>query len=188
MFGFCKNNLIDELSVDEINNLTHFGLVGLKCKGKIVKIIDGDTFEVLLLINFKDLKKKITLGPKIGEKKKVFTNKKFNFKFVCKINIRLYGIDTIEKVSKENETKFAKQKQLYNESVLLTEQYYNKLNNKIYVEIIGFDKYGSRYIAKVYKDDSYSPDAFCNDFLMNRPELCQPYFGGKKKEFKVNDD
>lgn len=80
--GCCESyqRKIDSIDTE---NMKNFDLKGFKCRGKVVKVIDGDTFDILLEI------KSLYLENKIYTKK--------HFKFYGIFRTRLYGIDCAEK-------------------------------------------------------------------------------------------
>lgn len=135
------------------NCKTKFGLFGQRLFGKCIKVIDGDS--ICVAICYPDLDS------------------------ICKVNLRLYGIDTPEKSSSDPKEKQAAIdcKNFVTELIL---------NQFIWVNFENqADKYG-RWLATLYHYDQldFEPKYSINQKILLNPNLhCKPYFGNKKESW-----
>jgi endonuclease YncB( thermonuclease family) len=130
-----------------------FSLEGLKTKGRLVDIVDGDTVYIVLPV----------------------------FSTFFKFNCRIYGIDTPEKRGENKVLGFAATQFAYtfftgkpglDRKKLLLDLAENKVI--LDVECLGFDKYG-RLLVNI----SYVGFSYANEIVRNN--LAYSYTGGKKK-------
>jgi micrococcal nuclease len=147
---FTTNQLNNFLSIvqscDE-KSIEPFGLFGRKFLAKCVNVYDGDTFTALMLEN--EIK-------------------------LCKISVRLSGIDTPEIKSSNNQERQLAQlaKDILCKKIL---------DQAIWIEVeTKADKYG-RILAQVY---NINPRESVNQWMLkNAP--CNQYDGKKKQSFDV---
>lgn len=136
-----------------------FGLYGQKLLVKCIKVVDGDTITIVMCY------------PELDSSK------------ICKVNIRLYGINTPEKRSSDKkEVEAAMKCKSYLENLIL--------NSFIWVSVPEkeSDKYG-RILGILYKEDelNFIYENSINYLLTQQKDLhCQNYFGGTKQEWKFN--
>ena len=151
-------------------NTKAFSLNGYNTKGRLVDIIDGDSLHIVLPMNFS-----------IKEQTK-------DSLYFYKYNIRLFGIDTCELKSKNDENKKlgiqARNKLL---ELVLNKGYDKDVSKKdikeilenniviVFVECLDFDKYG-RLLANVYFEKDNNKINFSEYLLSNH--LAYKYTGG----------
>ena len=140
-----------------LSDVDVFSFQGLKCKAKVVKILDGDTVHVLIDYNNKIIR------------------------LVC----RLFGIDTPEITKTPDSAKRARNRLLQlctNCNIALNDMMDSKVLNTmintntllIEVEFMGKEKYG-RELVKLY-----STNKECINDLLIKENYGYEYTGGKK--------
>jgi len=150
---FSEKNLY-EISQDVLDSLCNFQLTGIFTPGRLIRVIDGDTFDVAIQLHLNQLAELC-----INQKRCMIVNKTFeDEKIILRIRCRIYGIDTVEKDTEEG-------MKMKNElSQLLSEPFW--------IEIFSNDKYG-RYLVALYRDKKKE--------TLLRPSKYQTYTGGKKR-------
>lgn len=149
---FASFDCFQNYSIQSIWNLN-----GIITVCKVIHVIDGDTYDIDIYLQFDRLKRGCTINQGSGI-----------FRFRC----RLYGIDTKEKNTYEGQ---------------FTWEYCQKRiqeNNLFYCQCFGNDKYG-RLMVKLYADPQFRI-CFNSELLdlkaPNGKSCCQVYFGGHKNE------
>ncbi len=128
------------LSEDDMKFLTQFSYSCVKCKAKVVNIIDGDTYDIIFfvssecLLDYSSQKEAGKLGQRIIPKGKACG-------FFVKERCRLNGIDTAEKNTPEGK-----------EAKRLVEQIIHEHGDIVYVYLMERDKYG-RVLADFYLNE-----------------------------------
>jgi endonuclease YncB( thermonuclease family) len=183
LFLCCKNIDDNDLELGNFENLTYFGFNNLEGKGKINRIIDGDTFEIIVYIKLENLSKKFEIGRKNELKSSIIT--KYNQAgFFTKLKVRLNGVDAAEKDTFHGQ-----------QAIQFMNQYFRNNNNIVYYKISEEnDKYG-RNLMSLYLDEEYKNSAV--DYLLslkfetkdlnlkswNGTPLAKKYDGGKKDSY-----
>lgn len=132
---------------------------GIFTTAKVMKVIDGDTYDINIYIDFDDI---ILRNRKCCS----IRNASGIFQFRC----RLYGVDTKELVTEEGKYVCKIVKDWISE------------NSLFYCQCFGSDKYGRELVILYYDKDCKTS---LNDKLLEvkTPEglsCCKEYFGGKK--------
>ncbi len=163
---------LDSFSLDELNSLPIFSFKQMWLKGRILKVIDGDTVDVALSIGIDKLScasgSQLCLILGKGEKE-----------LIIKLRLRLYGIDTAEKDTMEGQVIKKYSEKLYAET-----------ENKVEVLMLDTGARG-RTLAVIYgrhgKDKNNITDTTINNrILLYKPDdhtlgkLAVPYYGQTK--------
>ena len=175
---------VELLSDDHLKYLVPLTYKGLVLKAKIIKIIDGDSFDALIYLSLHQLS--ILKNKKIGRGRSnktepfvpIITNN-INSGFFTKVEIRAYGIDTAEKNTKRG---------LLAKSIM---QYkYSLSNNIVYLSFKGTEKYG-RHLCEIYSDPSLSIPL--HNYILQLQQdpifiskygiIAHEYYGDKKLSF-----
>ena len=146
-----KSDDVEDIPMEVAQNLCKFELSHLEGKSKVVRILDGDTIELLIYVRLSELSLEREKGRALGKKE----NKKKALKiailtshqnagFFSLFSCRWSGVDAAEHFTING---------IINK--LLIEDYFNYLNNIIYIKIDKFDKYG-RMMANLYSDNKYT--------------------------------
>ncbi len=94
LFFFCYDDT-DIENCEDIDTLSNFGLSNIYGKGEIRRVIDGDTFEVLVYIKLNDLTKEFETGRQHLMKSPIKT--KYNKAgYFTILKVRLMGADAAE--------------------------------------------------------------------------------------------
>ena len=168
---------IEDISVEHLNSLCNFSLLGLKAKAKILKVIDGDTVDVAFFVPFKALAEPRTVT---FDRRKVIKSAALTFKgekgFFTRMRCRLYGIDAAEHDTLQG---------LKALEIMIKE--YNRTNNIVYVIFQKFDMYG-RGLIEIFRDIGFLHSL--NRFIVEyRDPALQPnilaveYFGDTKSDY-----
>lgn len=189
---FETKNSVHNISNEDINKITYFNLSGCTSELKVLDIIDGDTIDGIVHINFNQL----TNSHKYGKHEKqsgsaAIMDKKHcdNDGFITRVRIRLYGINSAEKNTIQGQ--LAK--------YLLTEVI-ERYNNNIYIQfvsdknqtgcLIGSGMY-NRFLGKIYIDSEYKIEI--TNFMINRVYgkyglIAEEYHGEKKSKYMTELD
>ena len=142
---------VEDVPENIIEKMCPFELTNLTGKAKIIRILDGDTIELLFFIKIKELLGLREKGRAKGrglnkhrDLKVAALSKHTNAGFFATFSCRFSGIDAAEHDTIPGML-----------NSLLLEDYFNSLNNIIYIKIIKFDKYG-RMLANLYSDKNYN--------------------------------
>jgi endonuclease YncB( thermonuclease family) len=179
--AFAPNtNDIEKVPETLIDNLCTFNLIGLRTKGKVTNVVDGDTIDICFYVKLSFLynprpnfhesegkKQQNTLVSSI----KPQSPKIADSGLFLKMRARLNGIDAAE--------------HNVSQGVLATQmmaQLYAKTNNIVYVDCNEFDKFG-RILVDLYADQEYKQ--YLNYYLIDHPDpklgVLAEYYGGKTK-------
>ena len=165
---------IEHLSEECLESLNMFSFERICCKGRISKVVDGDTVDVFIMVPLKQLSEKCLsrCGGSISEKCNILYNNSDNEnKMVVKLRCRLFGIDTADEDKKKKDAGTQ-----YLTSLL------NECNNVVYCKFLGKELHG-RELAELYIDSGYQ-NSICKQMLSyDDPiygKLAYPYFGGTK--------
>jgi endonuclease YncB( thermonuclease family) len=130
-----------------------FSFVNLADYVEVISILDGDTVAVAIPIYMQ------------------FGSKKCEKSGIYRFNIRLYGIDSCELKSKDPEQSLLAHKAKTRLTELIT-----KCNNKIFVKLLKYDKYG-RILGELYNNED---DQVSFNQILLKENLAKSYFGGTK--------
>ena len=186
-------NDVSKLPVEYLNNLCPFNLSGLQSKARVVNVLDGDTWDLVLYLNLSFLftpryyareRKNSTVEIKDSSEyyKQVSILQSSDPKskkiqeggLFIMLNCRLMGVDAAE--SKTAQGKLATE---------LTIKKLESLNNIVYVNLLGPDKYG-RTLIDVFEDSEHSK--YLNFYLIDYTDpklgkLAEKYNGGTKSTY-----
>lgn len=109
---------VKDVPEEEIQNMEYFTFNNLKVKGKIIKVIDGETIEILLGIPFSDLLKS----------KHIYSKDTHSFIFIKKL-CKLKGIKSANFNTQQGQA-----------CIYLLHKYFESLNNIVYVKMYDSDK------------------------------------------------
>lgn len=151
---------VEDVPNEIINKMCVFELNGLKGKAKVTEILDADTINILFFVKISELiterEKGRAKGRGADKKKETFVpviSKHLNAGFFTLFNCRLLGIDAAEHDTINGQL-----------ATLLLEDYFETLNDIIYVKVSDFDKYG-RMMPLIYSDKTYKN--LINDKLLD---------------------
>ena len=155
------NQLLD----DSVFLLPIDTLYNIKTIGRIVNIYDGDTLDIVILLNDIPQRFKVRLygidTPELHPLKSIFNKNEIISNALNSRNYLLHMITDID----------------YSENLEYTKDYIistlKDCKNLINIEFMGKEKYG-RILAKLYKGD------ICINDELIRCKLAKPYFGGNK--------
>lgn len=143
--------LVEELKSNLLNSKTYI-FENWKTPAYCYKVVDGDTIKCIV---------------------------KWKGDYL-KLSVRLNGVDTPEKRSKDSDIKRMAEK---------ASEFTKKMLEKkaVYLTFLGSDKYG-RHLCKVfqYKDNYNYVDGGCVSSKLLENNLANEYSGGKKKEFQIS--
>ena len=172
-----NNTDVSLISKDSIDRLCKFSFSGHFLKAKVVKVVDGDTLDIIIYMPLTILGCAKNLDGEIKTSALVSTGFE-NVGFFSIVTIRLYGYDAAEKDTEPG--KIAKK--------LLTEKL-TLLNNIIWCRFIertvAVEKYG-RQLAVIFEDVEQKRCLNC--YLYDKqqepgiPMLVAPYTGGTKQK------
>lgn len=148
-------------SINTYLDLTYFTLKGIKSRGQITRIVDGDTFDMALEIKTQDISN-------IRVKGKVPLLTRCHTSFMSLYKCRLLGVDTAEKNTEKGKLAIEYLKKLCQE------------NNFTFDCLLGsYDKYG-RLLVSIYTSDGLD----VSELIISNPDnFAKPYYGGKKESF-----
>lgn len=160
----CHSSVQLQLEDVDIDDMDVFRLYNLKTRGRIVKVIDGDTFDILLELNDQLLSEKV----KMKRKQFHIVKTKDQFTFFSIFKCRLYGIDAAEKNTEMGERI----------KIFMT-KYFDE-NAFVDVECIGADKYGRILVSLKAGPDKKDVKEMLlsSDFGVENGVVS--YFGGRK--------
>lgn len=179
-FDSGKNKIVpltttdtSDLTDKQTAMLTSFSLAGLFLKGKVTKVIDGDTLEVVVFVPLTQLARQRDVGCAI-----LPTTEYDHVGFFSKVTIRCYGYDAAEKDTKAGQL-----------AKLLLEEKLQSLNNTVWIQFVEVsvaeDKFG-RSLAVLF-EDSTSKTPLVKYLLEQEKQrdmkMLLPYLGGSKKKF-----
>nr|QBK84785.1 MAG: uncharacterized protein LCDPAC01_02660 [Pithovirus LCDPAC01] len=169
---------ISDVTDAEIKHLGDFDFKNIFTKARVIRVMDGDTIEIATLISMSELAKE-RKGHSVGM---MIRHPRFflgygSHKFLFKLTLRLYGIDTAEKNTRQGQVAKA----------LLMEKL-RRLNNFVWVHMISQkqEKFG-RVLSILYEDCKKRKNL--NEFLLEFSEetgyvVAKTYQGGKKSVFR----
>jgi len=169
-----NNTDVESLSDNQINSLCNFTFYGLFVKCKIIKIIDGDTFDIVFFApikNFTYLRTKKGYPVIIPNNVVQSSTLSNQFGFFVKIRCRCYGYDSPE--ISTDDGKIAKD---YISKKIISQNYI------FWVTIMNEDKYGRHLCIFYYnqnKKESLNTYLFDISKDFGRP-LAKTYLGGHK--------
>lgn len=177
---------IEKVPEAYLNNLCNFNLIGLRTKGKITYVVDGDTVDICFHVKLSFLYgQRPNLDEPEGKRQQisiVHSSKPTSPKITdsglfIKMRARLAGVDSAEK----NTTQGIRAKEIMT-------ALYAKNNNTVYIDCQEFDKYG-RILVDLYSDPGYRN--YLNYYLIKNPDpvlgvLATNYGGGTKSEYMKN--
>lgn len=148
-------------SVQNFEHLTYFTLKGIKTPGTITRIIDGDTFDMVLEIKTLDISN-------IRVKNKVPILTRNHTKFTSLYKCRLQHVDTAEKKTDKGKLAIVYLEKLCRD---------NKFEFNCLLD--GYDKYG-RLLVSLYDKNGLD----VSELMISHPDgFAKPYYGGKKESF-----
>lgn len=133
---------VEDIPQEIIDRVCPFNFNGLTGKAIVTNIVDGDTIEAFVGINFSQISKEKEKGR--GKNKAIVhsaISSSLSHTFFTKLSFRFMGVDTAEKNTIQGQ--FAK---------LLMDDYFKYLNDVIYFKIEKPDKFGGRYDTNIYSD------------------------------------
>jgi len=170
------NNNDTLLFTDYSLDTPEFSLNGYNTYGRLVDVTDGDSLSIVLPLSLES----------IVDSKKIYLEKSYFYKY----RVRLFGIDTCELKSKNEENKklgLSARKKLVelvtNKKIDhdITKQEIREMLDKeiilLFVECLDFDKYG-RLLANVYLERVDEKVNLSNYLIQNK--LAYKYTGGTK--------
>lgn len=134
-----------------------FSFEGLSDYVEVISILDGDTISISIPIFMQ------------------FGSSKCERSGIYRFNIRLYGIDTCELKSKDSQEAFSAK-----EAKTRLTQLISECNNKIFVKLLKYDKYG-RILGELFKDDPSIVQSTSFNQILLAEGLAKSYFGGSKE-------
>ena len=144
-----------------MNSYESFSFLGLSDYVEVISVLDGDTVAVAIPIFMQ------------------FGSSKYEKSGIYRFNIRLYGIDTGELKSKDPE-----QSALAHKAKNRLNELINECQNKIFVKLLKYDKYG-RILGELYSKDPFEPETSVQTGSINQillsEGLAKSYFGGTKE-------
>lgn len=173
-----RNGDVESLTDLQCNSLCTFSM-NFKGKGKIMRVIDADTIEMLIYVNLNKLQTEHIYGRNKSKKISSIIPKAKNGYYGL-FTIRLYYVDAAEKDTYEGE--YAREEMI---------KLYKKYNNIIYFELVNnpnnLEKFG-RQLAKLYTDSEYQNS--CIEYLINLRYndriVAEPYNGKTKSDYLKN--
>lgn len=142
---------VDSLSLEQMASMCRFTLARLLTKARVVQVIDGDTFDLVVHVP-------VSVGSSGS------SGSSGSVGFFARIRVRAYGYDAAELSTPQGQR--AREVMI---AVLA------RIESRVWVQFLEMDKYG-RNLALLYADrDRRSP---INTYLVRHfPDLAQPYFG-----------
>lgn len=169
-----KNDNIDDIPEDAIDGLCHFHLSGLSGKGRIVRVIDGDTVEMMIYVPLVGLIHKQGQGRGHRKLQAAALTRHSNVGFFSLFSCRLLGIDFAEHNTEQGAM-----------GTKIMSEVYKSLNNRVYYRTGKFDKYG-RLLVNLYADAEYKKslnDMFLGVTFDGIGHVVEPYDGGCKSVY-----
>jgi endonuclease YncB( thermonuclease family) len=170
---------IESIPLNTLSSLCKFSFGGLFVKGRIISVIDGDTFDMAFFVPLMTLGTSRVLGEKREPKVSILPSGRYQQSgFIAKVALRTYGYDAAEKDTTEG--KVAKK---------MMEDKFESIKGIVWCQFIessiAVDKYG-RHLAVVYEDEKRTKIA--TDYLLEqekktRIKMVHPYSGGTKQKF-----
>jgi len=144
-------------SLQNIGSLTYFSLYGIKTRGTITRIVDGDTFDMAIQVNTRDMMT-------INGKTPILTNN--HTIFTSLYRCRLANMDAAEKKTDKGKLAIA-----YLTNICESQKY-------IFDCTLGkYDKYG-RLLITIYTNDGLD----ISELMISHPSgFALPYDGKTKK-------
>lgn len=187
-FSCCDNNNDIENVDDEIvKNLRPFVFTNIEGKCEIIRVIDGDTYEVFVYISLDKLSEDVVHGRKHDIKKLIYTKHK-KAGFYAILTCRLSNIDVAEHDTYHGqyatEKIIERLKKCNNILYCRSPKRINKKGEQLQDE----KEKNGRVLLELYFDKSYQHNI--NDFFYNlkynNEILALPYDGGKKNDYITN--
>ncbi len=168
-FSNNHNKIIDDLKNIKSSDISQFSLNGMKTRGKVVEIYDGDTCKIVLLnnnvlqkfncrmngIDTPEIKPLLSNPNREIEIKNAYKARNRLIQLCTNANIDFKNFDT-KKVSLDTNTKL------------------------VYIKCLEFDKYG-RLLVNIYDNDNENSISY-NEILINEG-FAKKYDGGTKNAF-----
>lgn len=190
--SMIEANDVEDVPTDVLSSLDVFSFSRISTKARVVKVIDGDTIDVAIILrpqelcvshwNRRDREMSCTQSARIcGDNSaykstmnlREFRDRKIKEGILMKLRLRLYGIDTAEKETVAG--------QRCKEWSILK---YEELDNLVYVTLMGTDARG-RTLANIY--ECPESNRSINQLLIDHSDpsygkLCIPYYGATKNQ------
>lgn len=163
------NTDVEKLSSEQIASLKVQSLNGMRMKGLMSNIIDGDTYDIVVYVPLKALSKEFHVGSTLFKNGIPINDKESGY--FCKVRCRAFGIDAAEHDTKEGV-----------KAIDVVKNKISELKNIVYCEFKGGDKYG-RELVVLYEDSGYS--RCINTYICNYRDptlgsIAVGYSGGNK--------
>jgi endonuclease YncB( thermonuclease family) len=165
---------VESLSPEQLSSLCVFSFAGIFSKAKVTHVIDGDTIDVVAYIPLMELGSARNIHRTTDVHTNILLSSNYHRAgFFAKIRLRVYGYDAIEHDKPEGQLA----------TRLLTEKL-NSLNNVIWCQFLGGEKYG-RSLAILYENEDRTGSL--NNYLIEKSRelgirMAYPYTGGTKKQ------
>jgi endonuclease YncB( thermonuclease family) len=170
---------VAKLPIDLLEDMPTFNLAGLKARARVVRVIDGDTFEFVFFVplsflaSFDEVTGVQTRAQAAQQKRASIINYRGSHGFYTKMTARSMGVDAAEHDTVEGVW-----------ATVHYEKEFARLGHLVYLRLGGFDKYG-RVLAEIFADPDYTINLttslvgkLCPD---TRRPLCTLYNGGTKE-------
>jgi len=161
---------VAKLPEETLSKVCRFSFGGLFTKGRVVRVIDGDTLDLVIFVPFSILSS--TREGKVGA---LPTKGSEKGGFFTQVRVRMYGYDSAEK----NTEAGLQAKQLFEEKI-------DSLGGIVWCQFIDANEKYDRSLAVLYEDKEKT--RLLNDFLFRQEQMTNtkmvfPYLGGTKKKF-----
>lgn len=169
---------VSSLSMEQKLSLRPF-VLDFSGKGEVIRVIDGDTFDIIVFVSLKDIEKEIKTGRKRESKKCGIS--RGNGGYFALMRCRLYGVDAAEKDTHHGQ--FAKEK--------ITSRFMS-FGNVVYFVMKNVhpspDARG-RQLMELFSDENFT-DSYSKFLLDLRftdgSKVALPYDGGTKDNYLKN--
>jgi endonuclease YncB( thermonuclease family) len=172
----AKRALVEEPTNTELRQMCEFSLSGLVGKGRVTRVIDGDTIEMLLYVPLNNLCRKRPSGRDKVARSPIHTKTDVSqIGFHTLVRCRLLGVDTAEKCTK-----------LGKEAANYVEKLYATYNYRVFYRTYKFDKYG-RLLVNLYRNEKMGDSDLLNSqIIRDIPHAAEKYNGGTKSDYMKN--
>jgi endonuclease YncB( thermonuclease family) len=165
---------IEKVPVEHLESLCEFTLARIRTKARVMRVLDGDTFDLTFIVNMTTLTEPREIRTRAGlEKTQPVLAFPESQGFAMRMNCRLYGADAYEHNTPQGDL-----------ATHLMTNWLNEHKNVVYVVFRDFDKYG-RPLVELYTNPDYT-ESYAQRLLdYTDPVLgkvAEPYFGGTKSE------
>lgn len=180
--GAPRTTSVRDLSDELIGRLCPFHLTGVTGEGKVTRIIDGDTIELLVYVPLKEIgrlqpmgRRKIPLAAALVTASSPSNGASLDEGFFTILKCRLDGVDFAEKNTLQGR-----------EGTRLMTELYAESKNYVHYIIGKQDKYG-RYLVRLYNHPNRHPESYLNsryvDVETSVGVVAVSYGGGTKCEY-----